>query len=141
MKTIALSMIFSLAVIVCEQQTLFAPPTSTCPPCINEFSPSAVELKAVPIAGVNRLVPLAGSGDGVISAATEFLKHDSGLVDTAAGLSGNSLQPIPDPSMHLPAATPVEPPSLSRIDSSCPECDLEFRFGVAGSAFPSGDDI
>ena len=136
MKTIALSMIFSLAVIVCEQQTLFAPPSSSCPPCYQDFSPSAVELKAVPIAGVNRLVPLAGSGDGVISAATEFLKHDSGLVDT-----GNNLQPIPDPSMHLPASTPVEPPSLSRIDSSCPECDLEFRFGVAGSAFPSGDDI
>ena len=57
MKTIALSMIFSLAVIVCEQQTLFAPhfvSFAKAPQPTNSL---------VPIAGVNRSVPLAGTSN------------------------------------------------------------------------------
>jgi hypothetical protein len=57
MKTIALSMILSLAVIVCEQQTLFAPhfvSFAKAPQPTNSL---------VPIAGVNRSVPLAGTSN------------------------------------------------------------------------------
>ena len=57
MKTIALSMIFSLAVIVCEGQTLFAPAFVKLGDSLKLATNSLV-----PIAGVNRSVPLAGSG-------------------------------------------------------------------------------
>ena len=68
MKTIALSMIFSLAVIVCEQQTLFAPHFVTfdglraanrnrsCLVC-TELCDCKPGNSLVPIAGANRLVP------------------------------------------------------------------------------------
>jgi hypothetical protein len=56
MKTIALSMIFSLAVIVCEQQTLFAPHFISF-----DFQAPNSSNSLVPIAGVNRSVPLAGT--------------------------------------------------------------------------------
>ena len=135
MKTIALSMIFSLAVIVCEQQTLFAPHFVT-------FAKAPQPSNSlVPIAGVNRSVPLAGSGNGVISAATEFVKNDVWVVDTGDGLTGNGLQPTPDPSMNSTASTPVERPVHGPIDNGCPPCDWELRFGVGGSADPGGDDI
>jgi len=107
MKPIALSMLFSLAVIVCEQQTLFAPHITTFEGlkaansltngrCLERrivggtmcsvFADDSPTNSLVPIAGVNRSVPLAGSGNGVISAATEFVKNDIWVLDTGAGL-------------------------------------------------------
>merc|ERR1712072_1037749 len=103
MKTIALSMILSLAVIVCEQQTLFAPHFVT-------FAKAPQPSNSlVPIAGVDRSVPLAGSGNGVISAATEFVKNDVWVVDTGVGLTGNGLQPIADPNMQNSDPTQSDP--------------------------------
>jgi hypothetical protein len=75
MNTIALSMIFSLAVIVCEQQTLFAPHFRDWGG-LTAANPSDTTNSLIPIAGVNRLVPVAGydqyddsrNGGGVVSA-------------------------------------------------------------------------
>jgi hypothetical protein len=68
MKTIALSMIFSLAVIVCEQQTLFAPHYSDWNGAKRTaVSKSSSQNSLVPVAGVDRLVPLAGTGDSLIA--------------------------------------------------------------------------
>ena len=143
MKTIALSMIFSLAVIVCEQQTLFAPHFISF-----DFQAPNSSNSLVPIAGVNRSVPLAGSGNGVISAATEFVKNDVWVVDTGVGLTGNSLQPIADPNMQNsdptqsdprhPEPTQTGPILHGPVNGGCPPCDFELRFGIGGSAFPSG---
>jgi hypothetical protein len=111
MKTIALSMILSLAVIVCEQQTLFAPhfvSFAKAPQPTNSL---------VPIAGVNRSVPLAGTsnycrnnwcvsgGDATSknrnssraivhpeyspSGPDRKPKNDVWVVDTGVGLTGN----------------------------------------------------
>jgi len=82
----------------------------------------------VPIAGINRLVPVAGHrvrGDGDnegYKVRPDSLEHGPGLHD--------SLQPIPDPNMHLPAPTPVERPVLGPIGESCPPCQLERRLGI-----------
>jgi hypothetical protein len=57
MKTIALSMIFSLAVIVCEQQTLFAPHYTDFGGRLAVTSKTSPQNSSVPIAGVNSLVP------------------------------------------------------------------------------------
>merc|ERR1712072_166984 len=138
MKTIALSMILSLAVIVCEQQTLFAPHFVT-------FAKAPQPSNSlVPIAGVDRSVPLAGSSNGVISAATEFVKNDVWVVDTGDGLTGHGLQPIADPNMQNsdptqsdprhPEPTQTGPILHGPIDGGCPPCDLELRFGVGGAA-------
>jgi hypothetical protein len=61
MKTIALSMLFSLAVIVCEQQTLFAPHYTDWAGKRTAVSKSSSQNSLVPIAGVDRLVPVAES--------------------------------------------------------------------------------
>ena len=69
MKTIALSMILSLAVIVCEQQTLFAPhfvSFAKAPQPTNSL---------VPIAGVNRSVPLAGASYNPGKGASRAIVH------------------------------------------------------------------
>jgi hypothetical protein len=162
MKVIAL-LTLSLAAVVCEQQTLFAPhyvgfelrapvPTGR----RNALRPAARVNRSTPVnssyaaaapprndvfPGVNRLVPLAGSRNGVISAATEFVKNDVWVVDTGGGLTGNGLQPTPDPSMNLPEPTPVEPSAVRPIDGGCPPCDWEILFGIGGSADPGGDDV
>ena len=67
MKTIALSMIFSLAVIVCEQQTLFAPHYTDLYGRLAVTSKTSPQNSLVPVAGVNRSVPLAGTGDSLIA--------------------------------------------------------------------------
>jgi hypothetical protein len=92
MKTIALSMILSLAVIVCEQQTLFAPHIVTFDglKAANSLTNCRCNHRRI----VNRSVPLAGSGDGVISAATEFVKNDVWVVDTGDGLTGSRYEEI-----------------------------------------------
>jgi hypothetical protein len=59
MKTIALSMIFSLAVIVCEQQTLFAGVFAK----LDGLTAANPTNSLVPIAGVNRSVPLSGTSN------------------------------------------------------------------------------
>ena len=111
----------------------------------------------VPIAGVNRSVPLAGQrvrGDGdnegynvrdEVSNGTiaipALMRPDIGnSLEHRPGLH-NSLQPIPDRNMHLPAPTPVERPVFRPIGESCPPCQFELRFGITGSAGPGGDDI
>ena len=113
--------------------------------------------RRLPIAGVNRLVPLAGHrvrGDGDNEgykvrddvsngaiAIPALMRPDMGnSLEHGPGLH-DSLQPIPDPNMHLPAPTPVERPVLGPIGESCPPCELELRFGLTGSADPGGDDI
>jgi hypothetical protein len=57
MKTIALSMIFSLVVIVCEQQTLFAPHYTDFGGRLAVTSKTSPQNSLVPVAGANRLVP------------------------------------------------------------------------------------
>ena len=54
-------MIFSLVVIVCEQQTLFAPHYTTYGGTSLVASKTSSQNSLVPIAGVNRSVPLAGA--------------------------------------------------------------------------------
>jgi hypothetical protein len=63
MKTIALSMIFSLAVIVCEQQTLFAPHYTDFGGRLAVTSKTSPQNSLVPVAGVNGLVPLSGTSN------------------------------------------------------------------------------
>jgi hypothetical protein len=124
MKTIALSMIFSLAVIVCEQQTLFAPHFIT-------FAKAPHPTNSlVPIAGVNRSVPVAGKTSSAI-AIPALMRPDV----------SNGLQPIPDPNMQHPEPTKTGPILHGPINSGCPPCDLELRFGIGGSSDPGGDDI
>ena len=118
-------MIFSLAVIVCEQQTLFAPHYTTYGGTSLVASDTTNSL--VPIAGVNRLVALAGKTSSAI-AIPPLVRPDV----------SNGLQTIPDPNMPLPAPTPVERPVLGPVDDGCPPCDFELRFGVSGSADPGG---
>jgi hypothetical protein len=90
MKTIALSTLFSLAVILCEQQTLFAPHITTfegltaANPLTNgrclqrrivggtmcsAFADDSPPNSLVPIAGVNRLIPVAGANSFNVSKA------------------------------------------------------------------------
>ena len=134
MKTIALSMIFSLAVIVCEQQTLFAPhfvSFAKAPQPTNSL---------VPIAGVNRLVPVAGKTSSAI-AIPALMRPDV----------SNGLQPIADPNMQNsdptqsdprhPEPTQTGPILHGPINNGCPWCDLELRFGVGCSSDPGGDDV
>jgi len=137
-------MIFSLAVIVCEQQTLFAPHYTTYGGTSLVASDTTNSL--VPIAGVNRLVPLPGHrvrGDGDNEgykvrddvsngaiAIPALMRPDMGnSLEHGPGLH-DSLQPIPDPNMHLPAPTPVERPVLGPIAETCPPCQLELRLGI-----------
>ena len=141
MKTIALSMIFSLAVIVCEQQTLFAPHY----PTVDNFSAQNPSNSLVPIAGVNRLVPVAGKTSSSI-AIPALMGPDV----------SNGLQPIADPNMQNsdptqsdptqsdprhPEPTQTGPILHGPIYTGCPPCDFELRFGVGGSANPGGDDV
>ena len=104
MKTIALSMILSLAVIVCEQQTLFAPHFVT----FDGLTAANPTNSLVPIAGVNRLVPLSGTsnycrnnwcvsgGDPTSKNRNSYDSHGLGLFatgsdDQASGDSGGPL--------------------------------------------------
>jgi len=101
----------------------------------------------VPIAGVNRSVPLAGQrvrGDGDNEGYKVRADVGNGAIAIPALMRAdisNSLQPIPDRNMHLPAPTPVERPVFRPIGESCPPCQFELRFGITGSAGPGGDDI
>jgi hypothetical protein len=101
----------------------------------------------VPIAGVTRLVPLAGyrvRGDGDNEGYKVRADVGNGAIAIPALMRPaicNSLQPIPDPNMHLPAPTPVERPVFGPIGESCPRRQFDLRLGITGSASPGGDDI
>ena len=60
MKRFITAMLFSLTVIVCEQQTLFAPHFRD---GLTAANPSDTTNSLIPIAGVNRSVPLAGTSN------------------------------------------------------------------------------
>jgi hypothetical protein len=75
MKTITLSMIFSLAVIVCEGQTLFAPHYTTYGGTSLVASKTSSTNSLVPIAGVNRSVPLAGASYNPGKGASRAIVH------------------------------------------------------------------
>ena len=103
MKTIALSMIFSLAVILCEQQTLFAA-LSVYTNVASVTADSEEGHRGIPIAGVNRLIPLAGRGGtsypnriGGTSGpgGTTFLTGGSASLEHGPGMH-DSLEPIRD---------------------------------------------
>jgi hypothetical protein len=131
MKTIALSMIFSLAVIVCEQQTLFAPHFVT----FDNLRAQNPSNSLVPIAGVNRLVPVAGKTSSAI-AIPALMGPDV----------SNGLQPIADPNMQNsdptqsdprhPEATQTGPILHGPVNNGCPPCDFELRLGLSGTAGP-----
>jgi len=100
--------------------------------------------RRLPIAGVNRLVPLAGHrvrGDGDNEGYKVRADVGNGAIAIPALMRpdmSNSLQLIPDRNMHLPAPTPVERPVFGPVSESCPPCQLERRFGVGGTSGPGG---
>ena len=133
MKVIAL-LTLSLAAVVCEQQTLFAPHYVGFE--LRAPVPTGRRNALRPAARVNRLAPVNSS-----YAAAAPPRNDIWIVDTGGGLTGNGLQPTPDPSMNLPEPTPVEPSAVRPIDGGCPPCDWEILFGIGGSSDPGGDDV
>ena len=133
MKVIAL-LTLSLAAVVCEQQTLFAPHYVGFE--LRAPVPTGRRNALRPAARVNRLAPVNSS-----YAAAAPPRNDIWIVDTGGGLTGNGLQPTPDPSMNLPEPTPVEPSAVRPINSGCPPCDWEILFGIGGSSDPGGDDV
>ena len=112
MKTIALSMIFSLAVIVCDQQTLFAG-------VFAKLDSIKAANSLVPIAGVNRSVPVAGSSRAIVhpqyspSGPDRKPKNDIWILDTGNGLTGNRSSG-PDRKTTVDGAMPI--PALMRPD-------------------------
>ena len=68
-------MIFSLAVIVCEGQTLFAPHYTTYGGTSLVASKTSSQNSLVPIAGVNRSVPLAGASYNPGKGASRAIVH------------------------------------------------------------------
>ena len=156
MKVIAL-LILSMAVVVCEQQTLFAPhfvtfdglkaqnPTGS----RNSLRPAGGVNRLAPVnssyaaaapprndvsPGVNRSVPLAGSGGVSLSIG--------GTADPGGeGTFHGDLEPTPDPNMNSTAPSGLDRPVFGPLNNGCPACDFEILFGVAGSADPGGDDV
>ena len=150
MKVIAL-LVLSMAVVVCEQQTLFAPHYKyEIGPHLKAPNPTGRRNSLRPAARVNRLAPVNSS-----YAAAAPPRNDIWVLDTGAGLrpindpdcpscfeaasDHNGLQPTPDPSMNLPEPTPVERPVLGPVSETCPPCQLEL--GPGGAADPRWDDI
>ena len=152
MKVIAL-LILSLTVVVCEQQTLFAPHYISFD--LKAPVPTGSRNSLRSAARVNRLAPRAGHrvrGDGDnegYNFRPKSLKYGPGLQDSLrpifdpecpscfeAASDHHGLQPTPDPSMNLPEPTPVEPLAVRPINNGCPACDLEILFGLGGTAGP-----
>ena len=94
----------------------------------------------VPIAGVNRLVALAGKTSSAI-AIPPLVRPDV----------SNGLQPIADPNMQNsdptqsnptqsdprhPEPTQTGPILHGPVNGGCPPCDWELRFGLSGTAGP-----
>jgi hypothetical protein len=97
MKTIALSMIFSLVVIVCEGQTLFAPAFVKLGDIKGDFKAANSTNSLVPIAGVNRSVPLAGASYNPGKGASRAIVHPQ------YSPSGPDRKPTVDGAIAIPA--------------------------------------
>jgi hypothetical protein len=163
MKTIALSMIFSLVAIVCEQQTLFAPHIidfATAPHPTNSL---------VPIAGVNRSIPLAGtnayctdnwcvskakgSGHNINDEFDDFSPSSSrAIVHPEFSPSGPDRKPtVVEQPVHGPHRLVFDGLSGRGQKGISEEDDADGSsaflpwhrgyFGITGSASPGGDDI
>jgi hypothetical protein len=157
MKTITLSMIFSLAVIVCEGQTLFAPAFVKLGDIKGDFKAANSTNSLVPIAGVNRSVPLAGSGYNPGKGASRAIVHPEfspsssrAIVHPEFSPSGPDRKPTVDGAMPIPALMrPDRGNSLehgpgmhdSLHDDSAFLPWHRGYFGITGSADPGGDDI
>jgi hypothetical protein len=159
MKTITLSMIFSLAVIVCEGQTLFAPHYTTYGGTSLVASKTSSTNSLVPIAGVNRSVPLAGAsynpGKGASRAIVhpEFSPYSSrAIVHPEFRPSGPDRKPtVVEQPVHGPHRLVFDGLSGRGQKGISEEDDADGSsaflpwhrgyFGVAGSANPGGDDI
>jgi hypothetical protein len=78
MKRFITAMLFSLTVIVCEQQTLFAPHFTTFDG-LTAANPRDTTNSLVPVAGVNMSIPLAGSSENGFVRYPPLVKpkHDS----------------------------------------------------------------
>jgi hypothetical protein len=157
MKTIALSMIFSLAVIVCEGQTLFAPAFVKLGDfkAANSLTNGHCNHRRI----VNRSVPLAGASYNPGKGASRAIVHPqyspSGpdrkpknniwIVDTGGGLTSveslgqaqrNSSDGLNGPGMH-DSVHDIRGEDDGPLVWDAPR----GYFGVAGSANPGGDDI
>jgi hypothetical protein len=159
MKVIVL-LILSMAVVVCEQQTLFAPHyttygglkaanrNSSCLACTegctcypqNSLRPAAGVNRLAPVnssyakaaaprndvfPGVNRSVPLAGSGGVSLSIG--------GTADPGGeGTFHGDLEPTPDPNMNSTAPSGLDRPVFGPLNDGCPPCDWELRNSDSG---------
>ena len=157
MKVIAL-LILSLGVVVCEQQTLFAPHYISCDG-FKAPNPTGRRNSLRPAAGVNRLAPVNSSyaaatppRNGIFAGPIRLLdagkgptvgslEHGPGLHDSLEHGPGlhDSLQPTPDPNMNSTAPSGLDRPVFGPLDNGCPSCDFEDLFGLGGSANPGGD--
>jgi len=139
MKVIAL-LTLSLAVVVCEQQTLFAPHFVTFDFQAPHSTGRRNSLR--PAAGVNRLAPVNSSyaaaappKNGIFAGPIRLL--DAGKGPTAGSLEHgpglhDSLQPTPDPNMNSTAPSGLDRPVFGPIDSGCPPCDIELQNSDSG---------
>ena len=130
MKTIALSMILSLAVIVCEQQTLFAPHFVT----FDNLRAQNPSNSLVPIAGVNRLVPVAGKTSSAVAIPALVRPEVSDQRNSMLGCYPEGLEHGPD--LH----DSLEGIRMGTTGNGFPEGFGPF-FGLGGSSDPGGDDI
>jgi hypothetical protein len=160
MKTIALSMIFSLAFIVCEQQTLFAPHYTDFGGRLAVTSKTSPQNSVVPIAGVNRLVPVASSSSSRAIVHPQYSPSSSRAI-IHPNYSPSSSRAIVHPEFS-PSGPDLKPTvnGVSLYDHIRGEKDQPFDndlgrihddsaflpwhrgyFGLTGSASPGGDDI
>jgi hypothetical protein len=78
MKRFITAMLFSLTVIVCEQQTLFAP-HYTDYGGVTDFTSDTTN-SLVPVAGVDRSVPVAGTNSGLHSMSSPLFRSSTTAV-------------------------------------------------------------
>ena len=139
MKVIAL-LTLSLAVVVFEQQTLFAPHFVTFDFQAPHSTGRRNSLR--PAAGVNRLAPVNSSyaaaappKNGIFAGPIRLLDAGKGLtagsLEHGPGLH-DSLQPTPDPNMNSTAPSGLDRPVFGPIDSGCPPCDIELQNSDSG---------
>jgi hypothetical protein len=139
-------MIFSLAVIVCEGQTLFAPHYTTYGGTSLVASKTSSTNSLVPIAGVNRSVPLAGASYNPGKGASRAIVHPQ------FSPSGPDRKPtVVEQPVHGPHRLVFDGLSGRGQKGISEEDDADGSsaflpwhrgyFGVAGSANPGGDDI
>ena len=149
MKVIAL-LTLSLAVVVCEQQTLFAPHFVTFDFQAPHSTGRGNSLR--PAAGVNRLAPVNSSyaaatppRNGIFAGPIRLLdagkgptvgslEHGPGLHDSLEHGPGlhDSLQPTPDPNMNSTAPSGLDRPVFGPLNSGCPPCDIELQNSDGG---------